>query len=165
MEWPLPIDVERVFSTPLSKSDDLDSLRWVASSDGVFRVRDAYKLALSASILESSSVGSDPIWMVIWRLNIPPKAKIFLWRTLGDILPHGANLRKKGIEGVGPCVRCRGLEDNLHVFKDCPWVKEVWSLLLDIPVDAPSPSFKEWFALIWKSRLPSSLELFVSCVW
>ena len=89
-------------------------------------------------------MGPDPIGKVIWNLHIPPKAKIFLWQALSDILPHGVNLRKKGIEGVGQCVWCGVLENNLHVLRDCPWAQKVWQLapgiLLNSDTNVPSVS-------------------------
>ena len=93
-------------------------------------------------------MGPDPIGKVIWNLHIPPKAKIFLWRALSDNLPHGVNLRKKGIEGVDQCVRFGGVENNLHVLRDCPWIQMVWQLVLGIVLDSHISSLKEWFSML-----------------
>lgn len=90
-----PIDVERVLQVPIDMSGCSDDRVWAGSKDGLFRVRDVYSLALKARREGSSSTGSDPIWRRLWNMHIHPKAKIFLWRALWDILPHGSNLRKK----------------------------------------------------------------------
>lgn len=56
-----PIDVDRILQIPVSTSGGTDERIWTASEDAVFRVRDAYNLALKADDRASSSNGSDPI--------------------------------------------------------------------------------------------------------
>lgn len=121
-----PVDVERVLHIPVSTTGVPDMRVWTASNDGLFRVKDAYSLALNAQFDTSSSSGSDPLWKNLWNLQIHPKAKIFLWRAVWDILPHGSNLRKKGVENVGCCNHCGMQETNVHVLKDCQWTRNVW---------------------------------------
>ena len=78
-----------------------------------------FNLELSQSNCEMApcSSGSDPNWRAVWNLKIPLKAKIFLWRALCDILPHGANLHHKGITGVGLCTHCGCVEEDMYVLK------------------------------------------------
>lgn len=90
-----PVDVDRINYIPLCSFKVVDERVWTASDDGIFRVKDAYSLALSSSSNASSSNGFDPLWKKMWSLNIPPKPKLFLWRAAWDILPHGVNLREK----------------------------------------------------------------------
>ena len=105
----LPIDVDWVLNNPIGISHDGDNLRWIASSVGLFGVPYAYRIAQPSREMASCSSGSDPVWRAVWGLNIPPKAKIFLWRALCDIFPNGVNLRSKGIEGMSRCSRCSGV--------------------------------------------------------
>ena len=120
----LPMDVDRIMQIPISSSGGNDERIWAVCEDGIFRVHDAYNLALRANEGASSSNGRDSLWQKMWKLHIPPKAKIFLWRTAWDILPHGTNLSKKGIINVEKCQRCGMAENNSHVLKDCYWVRD-----------------------------------------
>lgn len=122
----LPVDKDRILQIPLSTSGAIDERVWTGSNDGVFRVRDMYAMTLREQFEVSSSNGCDLIWQQVWGLNVHPKAKLFLWRSIWNILPHGSNLHKKGINNVERCVRCGLLKSNEHALRDCQWVREVW---------------------------------------
>lgn len=161
----LPIDVDRICKIPLSRTGAKDERYWMGSEDDIFRVRDMYSMALHNQFETQCSTGSDPIWHKVWRLNIHPKAKIFLWRALWDILPHGSNLRKKGIEGVDKCQRCGSKEDNAHVLRDCSWARQVWAQMTNFNSFPPLISFREWFAGIISQRSTQEVELVGVYTW
>lgn len=77
----LPIDTERILKIPINAVGGVDERVWTASDDVVFRVRDAYSLALNSENRASCSSGHDPMWHKLWKLKISPKAKTFLWRA------------------------------------------------------------------------------------
>lgn len=131
----------------------------------MFRVLDAYKIALSLSDISSSSSGPDPIWRSFWSLKIPPKARIFLWRAVCDILPHGAKLRTKGIANVGTCIRCGEVEDNFHVLRNCSWAKQFWQMIPNLPMWNHLCSFKEWLAAVMELKASVGLDIFGMCAW
>lgn len=58
---------------------------------------------------------------------VPPKVRLQSWKVCNDILPSRSNLRKRvGIDDL-TCLRCGvEIENNLHVFFMCPWVRRVW---------------------------------------
>lgn len=159
----LPLDGQIIINTPISGSHEDDRIQWNASSDGIFRVHDTCKIAQSREDSGSCSRGPDPLWKMIWGLLIPPKAKILPWCAFWDILPHGANLSRKEIEGVGSCPRCGEREDNLHVLRDCDWARRVWKNLPEVPFDTPSDSFKEWVASIVNNKTYPTIELVCMC--
>lgn len=78
----LPINVERICNIPLSSRLPNDEMYWSGSSDGVYRVSDAYKLAIKENFA-SSSRGHDFIWKRIWQLNVPPKVKLSFGEQAG----------------------------------------------------------------------------------
>lgn len=160
-----PIDAERVMNIPISSTGVPDMRVWIASTDGLFRVKDAYSLALNAQFDTSSSNGSDPMWNKLWSLKIQPKAKVFLWRAAWDILPHGHNLRKKGVENVGSCGRCGMLETNSHVLKDCLWARNLWKQVMNLSDIPTHGSFRDWLGSIMSNRSIQEVELFRVCAW
>lgn len=74
-------DVDRITQVPINTSNSPDTHLWAASDDGIFHVRDAYSIAINSRIVASTSRDCDPLWKKLWKLRIPPKAKIFLWRV------------------------------------------------------------------------------------
>lgn len=81
----LLVDIDRILKIPISSSSAGDERVWAVSNDGIFKVRDAYRITLKVNDDTPSSSGTNSIWGKLWKLNIPPKARIFLWRAFWDI--------------------------------------------------------------------------------
>ena len=67
----------------------------------------------------------------IWRLNIPPKIKMFWWKLLHDGLPVAYNLNQRGCK-LEPTCKVRGdYDENIdHMLIQCRVAREIWSLAL-----------------------------------
>lgn len=78
---------------------------------------------------ESSDTSSEDIfWKNLWKLNIPPKIRIFGWRVCKNLLPTGMNLKRRDMNIDGSCpFRHRAGETMLHCFRDCIFVRKFWS--------------------------------------
>lgn len=82
----------------------------------------ARRLKDANSSKPSSSSNKSKNWWWIWRLNIMPKVKTFLWRCMQDSLPTRINLLKRGIDIVHLCPNCGFEEETLeHTLRDCGW--------------------------------------------
>lgn len=125
-----------------------------------------YALARDHNNNGECSSGSDPIWKKVWGFHIHPKAKMFLWRALWDILPHRSNLQKKGIENVGKCCRCGLEESNNHVLRDYFWARKVWQKFrLCMEFQQPYVSIREWMGMILQHHNQEEAELFAVILW
>lgn len=63
----------------------------------------------------------------IWETKIPPKIKHFVWKLMSKSLATGENLQRRHIIQQPVCKRCcQGVETELHIFFECPYVKMVW---------------------------------------
>lgn len=113
------MDVCRILLVPLCTGMHGDDRVWIGNEDGVFRVKEAYKIARMIDDCALSSYGADPTWKKLWTLNISPKTKMFLWRALWDIIPHTSNLQKKGVTEFSKCLQCGLYESSLHIFRNC----------------------------------------------
>jgi hypothetical protein len=72
----------------------------------------------------------NPLWDIMWKLNIPRKVKIFLWKALHGVLPELAILAGRHIKVSPQCPICRsGLEDICHIPFKCLRAKEIWNEL------------------------------------
>ena len=84
----LPFEVEEIRSVPLSNSLPPDKLIWTGTSNGLFTVRIAYKLALECSGDSGSNSSSDDshlrcFWKKLWRLPTPHKVRHFYGELVG----------------------------------------------------------------------------------
>lgn len=67
------------------------------------------------------------MWKQLWKLNIPPKVKHFISRSLHDILPTNEKLINKGMNVFPDCFICRsGMESVTHIFLGYRRAREIW---------------------------------------
>lgn len=70
---------------------------------------------------------SDRLWKVLWKLEIPPKVRVFWWRVLHEFLPARQILWRRHIEPVAFCEVCGNPEESMrHVLVDCTVAQEFW---------------------------------------
>ena len=66
-------------------------------------------------------------WRKLWRLSIPQKIKVLLWRLCRNTIPVRYLLRSKSIRVPIGCTMCVGDVEHLrHLFLDCGFAKECW---------------------------------------
>jgi hypothetical protein len=102
--------------------DNKDSLWWVPSKKGVFKVKSFYSL--------TSTGGRRFPWKSVWRTQAPPKAAFFVWTAaLGKILTQD-NLRKRHVIVINRCCMCKKTEETVdHLLLHCDVVSVVWNSL------------------------------------
>ena len=75
------------------------------------------------------SKGTKPkaMWKMIWGLQIPNAAKMFLWRACNTILPTKDNLKRRKVIEEDSCIFCCGaIETTYHILWGCPSSQDVW---------------------------------------
>ncbi|KAM2729014.1 hypothetical protein EV1_000452 [Malus domestica] len=89
-------DVSTILSIPLSHAGSDDRLVWHYATNGSYSVKSGYSMALK--LMEDSALGrkgrGNPsesnklklVWNNIWRLQVPHKIKIFIWRCCNNAL-------------------------------------------------------------------------------
>ncbi|CAN1253998.1 Putative ribonuclease H protein At1g65750 [Linum perenne] len=130
-----------------------DTRIWHYSKTGEYTVKSAYKLIMEYMYdQEALNVGGQ--WNVLWKMQIPPKVKHFLWRVARGILPLRANLIRRRISVPPECGLCNTDQENeSHLFLICPKAKEIWRAagLLEIIRDyAATSSFADWLGDLLK---------------
>lgn len=66
----------------------------------------------------------------IWRLNVAPKIKHFLWRVAYRAIAVNANLRHRRINADRLCSCCCAHEETSdHVFFSCYYAEIVWQYI------------------------------------
>ncbi|XVF79900.1 hypothetical protein PTKIN_Ptkin15bG0027800 [Pterospermum kingtungense] len=86
-------DAQEIFSIVLPSFRSPDRCIWNYTEHGNYTVRSGYKLAVDSSQTKDLKVLGD--WSSLWKLNLPPKVKMFLWCLYRECLPTRARLSFK----------------------------------------------------------------------
>ena len=76
-----------------------DNILWHYEMSGVFSVKSGYRLLRGSSLVPSCSglCSSISWWKWFWKLNVPSKIKIFLWKACNNWFPTRVNLASHGM--------------------------------------------------------------------
>jgi hypothetical protein len=107
---------------------------WHKTKSFTFSVRSAYYIEWEHQFGSKtrrndgqSSSRINPVWDILWKLNVPRKVKIFLWRSLHGVLPGMAILASRHIKVPPGCPICNlGPEDIKHILFTCVQAKDLW---------------------------------------
>ncbi|KAL0313470.1 UNVERIFIED_CONTAM: hypothetical protein Sradi_5746300 [Sesamum radiatum] len=122
------IDAECILSIAVSTEQGQDDIIWHYGKQGKFSVSSAYSLACQI-VTEATPFGNQRSWSFIWKLDLAPKIKLFLWKAYFRALPTLANLNKRGLRLEGGCVLCDAdEEDTMHILVECPFARLVWAV-------------------------------------
>ncbi|KAM2637494.1 hypothetical protein EV1_021984 [Malus domestica] len=139
----LPEDmVQKIICRPAGTTGaGMDKIIWRCASNGVFTVKSAYNLFFDEEDLP------DSCWDFIWRVNVPPKLKVFLWlMSKGRLLSNEQRVRRQ-LTSDSSCMTCCGpIESIAHIFKDCSRAMCIWKSM-GVPWqlrNAQNLEFKAW---------------------
>ncbi|KAH0994404.1 hypothetical protein GBA52_018268 [Prunus armeniaca] len=118
---------------PIGNGREEDRLVWPGEKNGRFSVRSGYHYIHALQVettarKASTSSRIDPlVWKNIWKAEVPPKIKNFLWRATHDRLPTAMALHKRKIARTPLCPICQAHEESIeHLLLFCPWVELIW---------------------------------------
>jgi len=104
-QYSLPFEAQRIKAIPLCALRKEDCLTWSRTRGGEYLVKTRYELLCeedSAVLASSSDVTAiRKFWSQIWKLKVPHKVRIFLWKAYSDVLPTLQNLKKEKFGGCG----------------------------------------------------------------
>uniref|UniRef100_A0A2N9FNQ8 Reverse transcriptase domain-containing protein n=1 Tax=Fagus sylvatica TaxID=28930 RepID=A0A2N9FNQ8_FAGSY len=121
----------RIQQMPLPNPTVNDSVLWKASTNGVFTVKSAYQLACSTrstGVTGSSSTMTQyrKFWKALWKINVPNKIKIHLWRACMNAIPTGLALHRRRVLNDPLCPVCGGeSETPTHALWTCQYVGSI----------------------------------------
>ncbi|GMY26919.1 putative ribonuclease h protein [Fagus crenata] len=124
----------QIQQVPLANPTGNDSISWKATSTGVFTVKSAYQLAIltkNVSVSGSSSTMKQyhKFWKVLWKIKVPNKIKIHLWRACMNALPTGLALHRRRVINDPLCPVCGvEVETPTHALWTCSYAGSVWAL-------------------------------------
>jgi hypothetical protein len=132
-----PIEVQWILQIPVSQNLEEDFVAWHKTRSFSFTVRSAYysewEHQFAHRIRRQDGQGtsrSNPVWDIVWKLRVPAKVKIFIWRSLHGLVPGMAILANRHIKVSPQCPIClKGAEDIRHLMFTCDRAKDVWKAL------------------------------------
>ncbi|CAL1387343.1 unnamed protein product [Linum trigynum] len=88
----------------------------------------AYELIQADAVVQPQP---EPCWKAIWRTLSPQRTHTFLWLAAHQRLLTNAERSRRHLAPNGTCPICEdGPETTLHVIRDCPYARGVWSHFL-----------------------------------
>jgi len=115
-----------ILATPIPNNSIPDSVCWGLSGNGHFSTKTATWVTHELDLVHPRVW--DYNW--IWKLDIMPKLKIFLWQICHVSLPIRGTLVQRGINVDSHCPFCQSeIEDTNHLFLGCNISQDCWRLV------------------------------------
>jgi hypothetical protein len=176
-EWFLPMDVEAIQAIPISTTRFDDFWAWHHERTGVFSVRSAYRMVVNSKRrreewLDGTTTSSDhkqeeKNWSALWKVQVPSKLRVFLWRLAKQSIPTGDVRHHRNMAPDCSCSLC-GAEDSWrHSLLECTMSRCVWALapeeITEHMMDMAEPDAKQWiFSLINSLKHEDLIRCFVT---
>eukprot|EP00253_Pinus_taeda_P030603 PITA_30603 len=101
-----------------------DELVWCLAENGIY----APKIGYGSLIMHREPEPTPSWWRDIWKLNAPPRTRLFFWCVLKYIIPTGDHLTRRSIYGPSWCSLCKeASETTVHLFLQCPATCTLWN--------------------------------------
>ncbi|GJN02011.1 hypothetical protein PR202_ga19322 [Eleusine coracana subsp. coracana] len=160
-------DIEVILQIPLSTRRQEDFWSWHYEKNGVFSMRSAYRMlvnnrehatAYMENIPGRSDIASEEKeWLRLWKLDLPSKIKIFLWRLARLSLPSADVLHRRNMTTHSSCSLCGAQDSWKHALLECNLARCVWALE-DEEVTERNACIEEVEARVWWSVLAKTLS-------
>jgi hypothetical protein len=173
------MDVEIIRAIPLSQWDQEDFWAWHFEKSRVFSVRSCYRAIMSMKRsgedwLDERSASSrieveQKSWSKLWKVAVPSKIKIFLWRLAKHSLPTGDIRQRRNMTPTAACSIC-GQEDSWrHSLIECNMARCVWALTDDDIVEhissSTEPSVRNWLFAMMETMKTEDLTRMLVTLW
>lgn len=119
------VDARKILATHIPAADKEDEMIWAHTKTGKYTFKSGYWFLHRQ---QQPSIGThSKFWKALWKSNLLPKWKHFIWRVIHRAIPTKENLRKRGMEGEETCSMCHAeVETQNHIFRLCPVSQMVW---------------------------------------
>ncbi|CAN1223742.1 hypothetical protein LINPERPRIM_LOCUS2142 [Linum perenne] len=119
-------DVEAILKLQPPCGEEEDQMLWRVSNNGEYSVKSAYRLIHDETVA-NEGLRVEGEWDGLWKLDVPPKVRHWLWRSVRGVLPTTSSLRRRRIEVEDKCGLCsRNGETVEHLFLHCDVARECW---------------------------------------
>ncbi|MCH89734.1 putative ribonuclease H protein [Trifolium medium] len=116
--------------------------KWVLQKGGCWTVGNG----MNVKVWEDNWIPSLNGWKKLWKLTIPPRNQVLLWRIIHNIVPVRLNLNNRGVRCSILCPICAKASETIdHVFMKCQKSKKVWlGAQKGLYLSQGNMQFKDW---------------------
>ncbi|KAH9621710.1 hypothetical protein KSS87_000756 [Heliosperma pusillum] len=130
---------KKIKAIPICPSIKKDYLFWAQSNSGEYTTKNGYAYNLNIFLdkygkekdrVRINNMGRKFCKSNLWRLRIPERWKILLWKIITQSLPVGAEFKRRNITTNWSCPFCNSpetLETTAHLFRDCEVTRRLWA--------------------------------------
>lgn len=170
----VPEDIDKILAIKLCSKAELDLLGWSYNEDGIYTVKSGYWLSTHLPDYDNGLpiYGDVNIKQRMWKTELPPKIKHFLWKLLSKALPTGSNLKRRHVTRDSLCKRCYLEEETeKHLFFDCPYAAQVWrasginNLIINSTVTSLEEKIQTCLQITTSTRLSHFQDLAIWTLW
>ena len=116
--------VTHILSIHIPLTEKQDSIVWPLTKSGQYDVKSGYFASQSQQDQGQTDYAG---WKNLWKLKLPPKFSLFIWKCLQRILAVKVSLVRRNIQVDSTCPRCQGAEETIeHLFFECPIARRIW---------------------------------------
>ncbi|KAF7825143.1 ribonuclease H [Senna tora] len=157
------IESEAIRSIPNGARRRKDRWMWTLTTNGTFSVKSAYHALHAKNHPTPSTIQHDRVWRKIWKLDVLPSTRVFLWRAIREILPTCTALANRGMNVDTKCVLCNCDDEScIHALIGCDSLGDFWQKT-ELPFMTEwqeGLNFMEWFDLALTQWSDRETELF-----
>ncbi|KAK2661401.1 hypothetical protein Ddye_007934 [Dipteronia dyeriana] len=124
----MPEDTTKILATPVSRNELPDVLMWHYDKLGNYSVRSGYWLGINLDVNSSSSslASIEARWKFLWRIEIPLKNKLFIWKACHNFLPTMVNLASHKVSVNSMSQICQHAPElTMHALWGCHFLKDI----------------------------------------
>ena len=168
----LPVDADTILKIPVCTRNMEDFWAWHPDRKGVFSVSSAYKLLVTTKLqreawLEgrggaSSNSREEDAWSNLWKLKVPSKVRIFLWRLARHSIPTTDVLQRRNMATQSACPLCGCQDSWRHALLSCTMSRCVWALsdenIVSKMMASTEPSAKNWLFVSYLQELNQAID-------
>ncbi|KAM1498581.1 hypothetical protein ACFX10_021399 [Malus domestica] len=127
-------EIKAIYETHSGDPSSNDRLVWPFVKNGIYSVKSGYHWAMTRNIQQRignphrSALIPKQVWKCVWKLEVQPKIRSFMWRSLQEAVATNVNLFMRRSSSSTLCPICNRYEESLvHLFLQCSWVEEaIW---------------------------------------
>ncbi|XP_048492142.1 uncharacterized protein LOC125493157 [Beta vulgaris subsp. vulgaris] len=158
-------DRKCILAIPLNPDFPNDELTWALTKDGRYSVKTAYMLGKGCNLDNFHTA-----WVELWKLEVSPKVRHFLWKLCTNTLPTRALLAHRHLIAAADCPwGCGENETAAHAIFHCSRFDEIWtdsgceSLRDNSGCDSMCDLVEKWKQLDSKVRVKGAFLMW--CIW
>ncbi|KAG2310874.1 hypothetical protein Bca52824_022431 [Brassica carinata] len=156
-------------SLKFSRFNIEDKYIWPFNRNGQYSVKSGYWVATHLSLDGEPIIppeGSVVLKQKVWKLQILPKIKQFLWRAISGALPTAVRLCTRGIFIDPTCQRCCLEEETInHMLFVCPHALAIWRCANNPLANSFKDNLEDNLAMMFDQIVSVEVQMSLSSFW